>query len=153
MEQRGIVQPSSSPWASPVVLVPKKDGKVRFRVYYRWLKAATKKGVYPLPHIEDILDTLGQTWYFTILDLTADYWQIPLDPASQPKSAFTTHCGLHEFTRMPLAYAMVQQHSWETILAGLEWKSCFVYVDDILACSQTLDQIVDATTVRRPVFG
>ena len=95
MEQRGIVQPSSSPWASPVVLVPKKDGKLRFCVDYRRLNAATKKDVYPLPRIEDILDTLGQTRYFTTLDLTAGYWQIPLDPASRSKSAFTTHCGLH----------------------------------------------------------
>ena len=101
MEHRGIVQPSSSPWASPVVLVPKKDGKIRFCVDYRRLNAATKKDVYPLPRIEDILDTLGQTRYFTTLDLTAGYWQIPLDPASRSKSAFTTHCGLHEFTRMP----------------------------------------------------
>ena len=145
MEQRGIVQPSSSPWASPVVLVPKKDGRVRFCVDYRRLNAATKKDVYimyPLPCIEDILDTLGQTRYFTTLDLTAGYWQIPLDPASRPKSAFTTHCGLHEFTRMPFGLCngpATFQRLMQTVLAGLEWKSCFVYINDILVCSRTLE--------------
>ena len=61
MEQCGIVQSSSSPWVSPVVLIPKEDGKVRFCVDYRRLNAATKKDVHPLPRIKDILDTLGQT--------------------------------------------------------------------------------------------
>ena len=121
MERRGIVQPSSSPWVSPIVLVPKKDGKVRFCVYYRRLNTATMKDVYPLPRIEDILDTLGQTHYFTTLDLTAGYWQIPLDPALRQKSAFTTHCGLHEFTRMPFGLCngpATFQRLMQTVLAG-----------------------------------
>ena len=101
---------------------------------YRWLNAATKKDIYPLPRIEDILDTLGQTRYFTTLDLTTGYWQIPLDPASQQKSAFTTHCGLHEFTWMPFGLCngpATFQRLMQTVLAGLECKSCFVYIDDI----------------------
>ena len=142
MEYRGIVQPSSSPWVSPVILVPKKDGKVRFCVDYRRLNAATKKDVYPLPRIKDIPDTLGQTQYFTTLDLTAGYWQIPLDPTSHSKSAFTTHCDVHEFTRMPFGLCngpVTFQRLMQTLLAGLEWKSCFVYIDNNLVCSQTLE--------------
>lgn len=88
MQKQGIVKPSSSPWASPVVLVPKKDGSTRFCVDYRRLNRVTKKDIHPLPQIDDILDTLAQANYFTTLDLSAGYWQVELDPTSQPKTAF-----------------------------------------------------------------
>ena len=101
MEAQGVIQPSISLWASPIVLVPKKDGSTKFCVDYRRLNAITRKDVYPLPRIDDILDTLGQSEYFSTLDLSAGYWQIELDPPSKEKSAFTTHCGLFEFNRIP----------------------------------------------------
>ena len=101
LERKGVVSPSVSPWASPIVLVPKKDGTTRFCVDFRRLNAITKKDVYPLPQIEDILDTLGRAKYFTTLDLSAGYWQIQLDASSKEKTAFITHCGLFQFNRMP----------------------------------------------------
>lgn len=103
MKQTGVIQPSSSPWASPVVLVPKKDGSYRFCIDYRRLNSITKKDVYlyPLPRIDDILDTLGGTKFFSSLDLAASYWQIGMDGESKAKSAFITHHGLYEFVRMP----------------------------------------------------
>ena len=69
MQEQGIVQPSSSPWASPIVLVPKKDGSLCFCVDYRKLNSITKKDVFPLPRVDDILDTLNGTQFFTSLDL------------------------------------------------------------------------------------
>ena len=143
MEKKGIVRPSVSPWASPVILVPKKDGTTRFYVDYRRLNAVTKKDVYPLPRIEDILDTIGRARYFTTLDLSAGYWQIQLDQNATEKTAFTTHCGLFEFTRMPFGLCNAPstfQRLMQTVLAGLEWKSCFVYIDDILVCSRTFEE-------------
>jgi len=101
MQSLGIIQPSSSPWASPVILVPKKDGSSRFCVDYRHLNSVTKKDVYPLPRIDDIVDTLGQAKFFSTLDLSSGYWQVELDSASRAKTAFTTYSGLYEFTRMP----------------------------------------------------
>lgn len=97
----GIVQPSTSAWASPIVLVPKRDKTVRFCVDYRKANDATKRDVYPLPCIDDILDTLGISRYFTTLDLVSGFWRIEMDPATREKSAFITHCGLHEFVQMP----------------------------------------------------
>ena len=90
MEQQVVIRSSTSPWGSPVVLVPKKDGTKRFCVDYRRLNAITKKDVYPLPRRDDILDTLGGNKYFTSLDLQSGYWQVGMNEESGPKSAFVT---------------------------------------------------------------
>ena len=135
MLKQKVIQPSTSTWASPVVLVPKKDGTLRFCVDYRWINAVTKKDVYPLPRVDDILDTLGKAKFFSMLDLVSGYWQIEMDPAKRDKSAFTTHCGLFEFLRMPFGLCnspATFQRLMQTILVGLERKICYVYLDDIL---------------------
>ena len=142
MLARGVIQPSASAWSSPIVLVPKKNGDLRFCVDYRRLNKVTRKDVYPLPRIDDILDTLGGTRYFSSLDLCSGYWQIELDPESRPKSAFVTHRGLHEFVRLPFGLCngpSTFQRLMEIVLSGLAWKNCFVYIDDVLVCSQTFD--------------
>ena len=143
MQERGIVQPSTSPWASPVVLVPKKDGSLRFCVDFRKLNSMTKKDVYPLPRVDDILDTLGNAKYFTTLDLASGYWQVPLDNEAISKTAFTTHQGLFEFVRMPFGLCNAPatfQRAMQTVLAGIEWHDCFVYIDDILVASRTFEE-------------
>ena len=143
MQKQGIIQPTSSPWASPVVLVPKKDGTTRFCVDYRRLNAVSRKDVYPLPRIEDILSTLGEANYFSTLDLASGYWQIEMEESSRPKTAFATHQGLFEFTRMPFGLCNAPatfQRLMQVILAGLEWKCCFVYLDDILVASRTFEE-------------
>lgn len=91
----------------------------------------SKKIVYPLPRIDDILDNLGRAKYFSSLDLASGYWQVELDEESWQKSAFTTHRGLYEFIRMPfgLCNALVTfQRLMQVVLCGLEWNSCFVYL-------------------------
>ena len=88
MKDQGVIRLSHSPWASPVVLVPKKDGHLCFCVDYRHLNRITKKDVYPLPRIDDILDA---TYYLSSLDLASGYCQVELDSESQNKSAFTTY--------------------------------------------------------------
>ena len=123
MLKQQVVQPSTSAWASPVVLVPKKDGTLRFCVDYRRINAVTKKDVYPLPRVDDILETLRKAKFFLTLDLAAGYWQIAMDPATRDKSAFTTHCGLFEFLRMPFGLCnspATFQRLMQTILSGLE---------------------------------
>ena len=100
MQRNRVIQPSNSPWASPVVLVKKRDGTHRFCVDYRALNAVTKTDSFPLPRIEDLLDQLGESKYFSTLDLASGFWQIRMDPSAQEKTAFVTHQGLYEFRVM-----------------------------------------------------
>lgn len=142
MLNQGVVVPSKSPWASPVVLVAKRDGTVRFCVDYRRLNAATKMDVYPLPRVDDQLDLLSRSRYFTTLDLATGYWQVSMAPESQEKTAFITHSGLYEFTVMPFGLCNAPatfQRLMETVLAGLARTSCMVYIDDILVVGETFE--------------
>ena len=92
-----VIQPSMSEWASPPVLIRKRDGSVCWCVDYRALNKATVKDVYPLPIIEECLDTLYGNCWFSKLDANSAYWQIPLAEEDRSKTAFTTKHGLYEF--------------------------------------------------------
>ena len=78
MLEKDIIQPSSNPWASPIVLVQKKDGSQQFCVDYRKLNSVTKKDAYPIPRIDDTLDTLAGSCWFSTLDLVSGYWQVEM---------------------------------------------------------------------------
>ena len=91
---QGVIEPSASPWASPIVLVQKKDGGVRFCVDFRRLNQITKLDEFPLPIIDDTLDLLQGSCHFSTLDLASGYWQVAMDPDSKEKTAFTTHSSL-----------------------------------------------------------
>ena len=151
--ERGVIQPSKSSWASPVVLVAKKDGSTRFCIDYRKLNAVTKLDVFLLPSIDDSLDSIANAKYFTTLDLAPGYWQVPLDAQSREKTAFTTHSGLFEFCVMPFGLCNASatfQRLMEMVLAGLARDSCMVYLDNILVIGksftehfQNLEQVFD----------
>ncbi|XP_065438558.1 uncharacterized protein LOC135981218 [Chrysemys picta bellii] len=135
----GIITRSQSPWASPIVMVPKKDKTMRFCVDYRKLNAITQPDPYPTPRIEDLLDTLGGARFISTLDLTKGYWQIPLDAEAQGKSAFIVESGLYEFKVLPFG----MRNSGATfmrlineVLRGLE-SFARAYIDDLAVFSSS----------------
>ena len=97
----GIIRPSTSEWAAPIILVPKKDGSKRLCVDFRKLNQVTRADPYPIPRIEELIDHVGNAKFISALDLTKGYWQVPVDKESQPKTAFVTPFGKYEFTTMP----------------------------------------------------
>ena len=139
----GVISTSKSPWSSPVVLVKKKDGSVRFCVDYRALNNCTKKCSYPLPRIDDSLDQLSGCGYFSTLDLKSGYWQIPMHEKDKEKTAFTCHKGLFEFNVMPFGLANAPatfQHLMRVVLNGIEWDGVLAYLDDIIVYARTFDE-------------
>eukprot|EP00731_Ephydatia_muelleri_P033444 Em0030g1a len=105
MLENGIVEPSEGPWLSPI-LAKKKDGSLRFCVDYRKVNAITRKDAYPLPRVDDTLDTLGGSKYFTMLDLASGYWQVEVATEEMQKTAFTTPEGLYQFKPRIQEFAM-----------------------------------------------
>ena len=143
MLRAGIIEPSTSPWSSPVVMVPKKNGELRFCIDYRKLNAVTVRDVYPLPRIDDFLDHLGGATVFTCLDLKSGYWQIPMGKESQQKTAFVTPDGLYQSKRMPFGLCNGPasfQRTMDEILTGLKWNVCLVYLDDLVICGKTYQE-------------
>lgn len=138
MLEKGVIEESESPWASAIVLVKKKNGKMRFCVDFRKLNEVTVEWKYPLPRIDDMIDSMKNRKYFTCLDLASGYWQIEMDPVSKPLTAFRTRDGQYQFKRMP--FGLVNsgasfQKLVDVLFSGMKGVDLQVYVDDICVAS------------------
>ena len=149
MLKQGIIEPSVSPWASCVVLVKKKDGSMRFCIDYRKLNEVTMKDAFPLPRMDDCLDSMAGAHWFSTMDLSSGFWQVEMDPESKEKTAFTTRSGLYQFKVMPFGLVNAPstfERLMEEVMRGMQWEECLIYLDDIISFGVSFDQELERLT-------
>ena len=143
LQKAGAVEPSISPFASPVILVRKKDGTMRLCIDYRKLNAITKKDAHPLPRIEDIFDTLSGSKFFSTLDMAMGYHQVEVNPDDREKTAFTTPFGLFQYKVMPFGLATAPatfMRLMTIVFSGMLYNTCLAYLDDIIIFGRTFEE-------------
>ena len=143
MQKQNVIEPSSSPWSLPIVLVNKKDGSTRFCVDYRKGNEVAHKDSYPLPRIDDTIEALAGSKWFSTLDLKSGYWQVLLSDKAKEKTAFSSGGGLWQFTVMPFGLCNAPatfERLMEQVLVGLPTSTALVYLDDILIPGRTFSQ-------------
>ena len=143
--EKDLIAPCHSPYSAPAMLVPKKNGKLRLVIDYRQLNKQTIKSSWPIPSIEEIFDTLEGSSFFSTIDMSAGFYQVPMDTTSQNFTAFSTPFGSFKWLRMPMGLTgspNTFQNLMENILVGLTWKSCVPYLDDCIIFSRTPEEHV-----------
>ena len=138
------IRPSQSPWCNAMVLVRKKDGSLRFCIDFCRLNAQTKKDTYPLPHMQETMDSMVGAQHFSCMDLKSGFWQVKMAEESRQCTAFTVgSMGMYEFLRMPYrlcnALAMFQR-LMQNCLGELNLTYTLIYLDDVIVCSTTEEE-------------
>ena len=138
-----LITPCHSPYSAPAMLVPKKNGKLRLVIDYRKLNEQTIKSCWPIPSIEEIFDTLQESAYFTTIDMSWGFYQLPMEPKSQNYTAFSTPFGSFQWLRMPMGLTRSPntfQSLMEHLLVGLTWNITVPYLDDCIIFSKTPEE-------------
>src|SRR6266498_3287288 len=143
MLKEGIIKKSKSPWVSPVVLVSKKDGSIRFCVDYKKVNNLTIVNAHFLPIVNDTVDKIGGKKYYTSIDLASRYWQVEVDENSQNITAFVISWGLYQFNVMPFGLTNAPatfQRLMNYVLHDYLNDFVVIYLNDILVYSDTFEE-------------
>jgi len=144
MLELGIIRKSKSPWSSNIVLVRKPDGTLRFCIDLRKLNSRTIRDAYYLPRIEETLNTLTGTKYYSTLDLQSAFWQVEIEESDKEKTAFSAGpFGHFECNRLPFGCTnspATFQRLMSEVMGDLHLKECVVYLDDIIVFSSTIEE-------------
>jgi hypothetical protein len=141
-----IIEPSDSWFSSPVILVPKKGGKLRFAIDYRELNKCIEDDKYTIPNVEVSLSALHGNKFYSALDLTDAFWSIPLAKESRPLTAFQTPTGLYQYRFLPQGLktaSAVFCRYMDRMLGSMKWNNVLTYVDDILIFANTFKEHLD----------
>lgn len=129
LKAQDLTEDSTSPWTNPVVMVKKKDSTYRFYVNFRKLNSVTITDAHPLSRVADNLDALSGSQFYSTMYMSSEYWQVELNPADRPKTAFPTGDGLYQFKVMPTGLKNSPptfQKLMELFLSGLHWTTCVI---------------------------
>ncbi|GKT20393.1 Retrovirus-related Pol polyprotein from transposon 297, partial [Aduncisulcus paluster] len=146
MLEKGIVKWSRSPWASPVMVAPKKGAEGRMGVDFRRVNQVIRHDRFPLPRIADVFVALQNSKHFAVLDLKSGYYQIPIDQSSREITAFITKEGLYEFQRVPFGLKTAPAHFQRVMnrnFSDLLFNSCLIYLDDIIVFGRSEEEFVE----------
>jgi len=150
LRQRDMVEPSGGPWCSNIVVVRRKDGRLRLCVDYRCLNARTYYDSYPLPNIEATLDALGGSSWFCTLDLRSGYHNVVIAEEDRDKTQFITRRGTFRWKRMPFGLSTAPgtfQRLMDLVMCGLSYESVLVYLDDLIIMASSFEQLVERFAV------
>ena len=143
LEKHGIISKCESPWNSPIVCVSKKNSEeIRMCLDFRLLNAKSVRPAFPLPNVNEMMDSLHGSKYFSTIDLGSAYYQVELEEKSKEKTAFSTKYGQYCFNRMPFGIAAAPstfQKLMTIVIGDMNWRESLVYLDDILVFSKTLE--------------
>ena len=144
MLDSSAIRPSQSPWCNAMVLVRKKDGSLRFCIDFCRLNARTKKDAYPLPHMQETMESMVGTQHFSCMDLKSGFWQVRMDEESRQYTAFTVgSMGIYEFLHMPYSLCNAPatfQCLMQNCLGELNLMYALIYLDDVIVYSKTKDE-------------
>ncbi|KAL0173535.1 hypothetical protein M9458_029503 [Cirrhinus mrigala] len=139
MLKLGVIEPSRSTWSSPIVMVPKPDGTLRFCNDFRRLNEVSEFDGYPMPRVDELLERLGRARFITTLDLTKGYWQVPLPASAKKKTAFSTSSGHRQYRTLPFGLhgaPATFQRMMDIILRPHQTYAA-AYLDDVVIHSET----------------
>src|SRR5579871_6729633 len=139
-ENLGIIEKCESPWATPILFIKKKNGKLRLVVDYHKLNKVTRKDAYPLPRIDELLDSLGNMTMFSTLDMCSGFYQIEVDLKSHEKTAFVMKYGTYQYNQLPMGLCnspAIFQYLVDIIFAGSLRNYMVTYIDDLNIYSKT----------------
>ena len=140
----GTIGPSQSPWCNTVVLVHKKDGGLQFCIDFRWLNSRTKKDAYPLPCMQETMESMVGAQFFSTMDLKSGFWQVKMAKDSKQYTAFTVgSMGVYEFLRMLYGLCNAPatfQRLMQNCLGGLYLMYALIYLDDVIVFSRTKEE-------------
>ena len=144
--EHGLIEKSHSPWASPIVLAKKKDGTPRLCIDLKKVNEITRKDSYPLPNIQECLDSMSGSCWFGSLDIASGFHQVEMVEADKAKTAFITKKGLFQWKVMPFGLCNAPatfERLMERVLEGLQWEICNLFIDDVVAYAPTEDVLID----------
>jgi len=143
MLKEGVIQPSQSKWAAPLLLVRKKDGRWRFCIDYHELNKVTKKDCYPMSNANEGLNGFGGSKFRSKFDAASGYWQLPMEPGASEMAAFVTKHGLYKPVVMPFGLNNAPatfQRMMDSMISEVKGKWAWVHIDDLLIYSLTWEE-------------